>query len=931
MENVECADLQPTGLRTEYRLDPLGVDSPTPRLSWELRSVSAIARGLRQIGFELVVATDPSRLTPDTADLWSTSEVVSSETAHVVYAGHVLCSRMRCWWRVRAREASGKWSEWSEAASWTMGLLAEAEWQGKWIGSGASLEVSLSRRSSPNTLPDLWLRQSVVLQERATRATAFIASIGYHELYVNGVKAGDAVLVPNVTDNSKRARYVAYEIGSLLRPGENVFGLWLGPGWSIFSNFVTADKPRAPIVLGQFDIDWASGESLRIATNREWKTHASPSMLLGSWDFRDFGGELYDANKEIAGWSEAALDDANWRPAVEFDTRITVTADSAEPNRLTTELAPVEVQQVGDQFRFDFGRNFSGWIEFTVRGQPGDRISIHYSERPERQTTHGLHSAYIIGASGAGVFRNRFNYGVGRWITVGGLRYAPELDDLRGWLVRPAYSPAAVFSCSVPLFNDIWRTTLWSFENLTLGGYIVDCPHRERMGYGGDAYATTLTGLTAYQLGAFFTKWSEDWRDVQGRTPTWGSTIPAGQPGAAGEEDGNVPYTAPTYWGGGGPAWSGYPVYVAWEVYRRYGDEQILRANFPALERWLAFLETKADGRLLERYGGLWDFLGDWLWPDAHDVNGDTRETLFFNNCYWIYNLQVGAKIAGIVGRSDLRDAWQQRADRLRQEVHQRFFNPSDASYVNGFQAYLGIALFVHLPPPALRAAVWKRLEHEILVVRRGHIHAGITGGALLFQLLMENGRDDLIYPMVDRVNPPSWGAMLRAGATTFWEAWTPRADSLLHSSFLFVGSWFIHGVLGIQPGPQIAGFARFVVRPGVIDHADLTSAEGHYDSLRGRISVAWRRAEGKFNMDVTLPPNTRARVYLPVQNASSVRESGHDLRHVDGIEAVESNGTSTVVVIGSGQFHFSCPYAYDCEERRIAPRAAAIGVGVCQ
>src|SRR5690606_38502102 len=138
----------------------------------------------------------------------------------------------------------------------------------------------------------------------------------------------------------------------------------------------------------------------------------------------------------------------------------------------------------------------------------------------DRAMTHELHSAYILGPSGEGVFRNRFNYGVGRWITVKGLARPPVLEDLRGWLVRPAYTPAAAFSCSAPLLNEIYETTLWTFENVTLGGYVVDCPHRERMGYGGDAHATTTTGLSAYHLGAFYTKWAEDWRDVQGRMPT---------------------------------------------------------------------------------------------------------------------------------------------------------------------------------------------------------------------------------------------------------------------------------------------------------------------------------------------------------------------------------------------------------------------------
>lgn len=902
------AAFRPSALRTEYRVEPLGIDTAAPRLSWELLPLATEARGLRQTAWQILVATARERLTPGDADLWVSDETDSNQTVHVEYAGRPLRSRLRCWWCVRCRDQEGRWSEWSEPASWTMGLLDPSEWEAKWIGAGESLEKSEPLRACANTLSDAWLRRTIELETRPTRATAFVASIGFHELHVNGVKASDAVLVPNVTDNSKRARYVAYEIGALLRTGRNVIGIWLGTGWSIFTKFVTADKPRAPIVLGQFDIETENGQVRRVITDAAWKTHPSPSMLVGAWDFKDFGGELYDANKEVPNWCDPSLDDEGWRAAVEYAPKIAVSADNAEANELAEELRPVAVQRLGDSYRFDLGRNFAGWIELKLRGEPGDRIEIQYSERAERAITHGMRSAYVIGPSREGVFRNRFNYGVGRWITVSGLRETPRLDDLRGWLVRPAYARAADFSCSLPLLNDIYETTRWTFENLTLGGYVVDCPHRERMGYGGDAYATTLTGLSAYRLGAFYTKWSEDWRDVQGRTPTWGMGIPAGQAGSDGHEEGNVPYTAPTYWGGGGPAWSGFCVYLPWEVYRRYGDERILRANFSTIERWLAFLETKTEGMLLERYGGLWDFLGDWMWPDAQDVNGDTRETLFFNNCYWIYNLATGAKIAGIVGRTDLQAAWERRANEVRAAVHAEFFNPSDASYVNGFQAYLAIALFAGVPPPELREAVWKRLEHEILVVRGGHIHAGITGGSVLFQLLMESGRDDLIFAMVNRTDPPGWGAMLRSGATTFWETWNARADSLLHSSFLFVGAWFLHGVLGLQMEADEAGFGRFVVRPGLVDRAGIERAEGYFDSVRGRISIAWRKRRGMFELELVVPPNTGATVYLPAGDLAELRESGREIENVEGVDTARKEGDRVALQVVSGRFHFSCP-----------------------
>lgn len=907
---MEASSLHPVGLRTEYRHNPLGIDTPAPRLSWEFAERPGAPRDRRQSAYRIIVASDPARLAEGRGDLWDSGEVASGETVHIAYRGKELAARQICFWTVRIRDEAGNWSAWSEPARWTMGALEASFWSARWIGAAAPVGHDHGEPSADHNPPDLWCRRRVELTAPVRRATVFVASVGFHEFYVNGVKVGDGVLLPNVTDNSKRARYVAYEIGEWLRPGRNALGLWLGTGWSIYPKFSTPDKPRAPIVLAQCDVDFADGRVLRIETDATWRVHPSPSRLLGTWDFKSFGGELYDARAELPDWARPELDDSRWTPATVYAPALAVSADCAEPNTLGEELRAVDVRQESGSARIDLGRNYAGWLEVPLSAAPGTRIDLQFSERAERTITHDMRSAYVVGPSGHGTFRHRFNYGVGRWVTVTGLQNALQPDQVRGWLVRPAYARAASFASSNPLLNEIFATTLWTFENLTLGGYVVDCPHRERMGYGGDAHATTTTGLSAYQLGAFYTKWSEDWRDVQGRTPTWGIGIPPGQAGGEGHEEGNIPYTAPTYWGGGGPAWSGYCVHLPWEVYRRYGDEQILRTNLPTIERWLAFLETKADGDLLGRYGGSWDFLGDWLWPGAHgsSTNGDTQETLFFNNCYWIYNLQTAAAIARILGRGDLERAWSRRAVGLRRSVHARFFNPADASYVNGFQAYLAMALLVDVPPRKLRPAVWRRLEHEILVVRSGHIHAGITGGTFLFQLLMEARRDDLILAMVNRTDPPSWGAMLRQGATTFWESWEPSADSHLHSSFLYVGAWFLHGVLGIQPDPTVAGFKRFFVRPGVTDDPELTWAKGHYDSIRGRIAVAWHRTDEAFHLELTIPPNTEAEVHLPAGRSGSVTESGRSLAQVTGVRGVRRGRRELVLELGSGAYAFAVP-----------------------
>jgi alpha-L-rhamnosidase len=674
-----------------------------------------------------------------------------------------------------------------------------------------------------------------------------------------------------------------------------VIALWLGVSWSIFPAYQTENKPASPIVLAQADIQLSKSGEIQIVTDQTWRTHPSPNTLLGFWDARGFGGECYDARLEIPQWCEVNFDDSHWKMASIFHPNLTVSADRTEPNHLVKEIKPVAITETSNGvYRVDMGVNYAGWFEMKLSGQPGDRIEFKFSERTNETMSFGLHSVYVIGPSGKGTFCNRFNYMSGRWVQVTGLRSKPALNQMRGWLIRTDYQRTGDFECDQPRLNKIYNTTLWTFENLSLGNYVVDCPQRERRGYGGDAHATTRTALDNYKLGAFYTKWMEDWRDVQ-------------------QPDGNLPYTAPTHVGGGGPAWSGFCVTLPWEMYRQYGDQRVLKESFPTIQHWLAFLETQSAQNMLVRYGGSWDFLADWQWPGfggdrskverAKKFLGDTRESLFFNNCYWIYNLETAAKIADVIGEKESAINYRSRADVVRAAVHTTFFNPNDNSYVNGFPAFLAIALLVDLPPVELRSNVWQRLEHEITVNHDGHIWAGITGGSFLFETLLENKRHDLIYSMVSKQDYPGWGDMLARGATTFYEDWDCRA-SYLHSSYLYVGSWFIEGLGGIQQ-PETGG-KHFVLEPWINQRQGPQHVRAQYDSLYGRIATSWTKgAKGTLHLDVIVPPNTDAILRLRNINPDSIEESGQPLKQVVGVTLGSEARGITALRIEPGRYEF--------------------------
>ena len=123
---------------------------------------------------------------------------------------------------------------------------------------------------------------------------------------------------------------------------------------------------------------------------------------------------------------------------------------------------------------------------------------------------------------------------------------------------------------------------------------------------------------------------------------------------------------------------------LPWQVYRYYGDTRILEQMYPTMQRWLAFLETKTEDGLLRRYGHKeWDFLGDWVPPGRGQEPGqrvDDRSTLFFNNCYYLYNLRACRQDRPTCSARPTthRSYRRQGPRRSPQAIHKEFFHAED-------------------------------------------------------------------------------------------------------------------------------------------------------------------------------------------------------------------------------------------------------------
>ncbi len=377
----------------------------------------------------------------------------------------------------------GNATTWSEPTRFSVGLLKGSDWKGRWI-----------KHPEASTPKHIWFRKKFALTESATKAFVYVASLGYHELYINGKKADDRVLAPAVSRLDKRVLYVTYDITDKLHTGDNVIAIWHGPGWAGFSSFKTS-----PALLVQADILTENGEMLSVVSDATWKCSESSSEPY----FHGFGGELIDARRLNPDWNKVPFDDNNWDNAASVERNVQLSAQIAEPDRIIETIMPARITELGkDACKVDFGKNFTGWFEIkNLRGNPGSTITICIANDPDTPQSFAQRNAFIC-RDHPGTFCNRLNYQAGRYVTVSGLSYKPELADFQSYALSTVLERTGHFKCSSELLNKIYETDLWTFRATTLNGVTVDCPHRERLGYGEVTFATAWgCGLPNYNAG----------------------------------------------------------------------------------------------------------------------------------------------------------------------------------------------------------------------------------------------------------------------------------------------------------------------------------------------------------------------------------------------------------------------------------------------
>jgi hypothetical protein len=855
------ASLTPTDLRCEYAVNPVGVDSPAPRLFWKLNS---LVHGDRQTACEIIVASSALKLANREGDLWSSGKISSAECIQMHYVGRCLKSFEQVYWKVRVWDANGRVSAWSKPATWTMGVLAKSEWQAQWIGA------------ADTNISSLRLRRDFTIKPGLQRALINLCGLGQYELMLNGKKVGDDFLSPGWTKYDETCLYDTRDITSALQRGQNAIGIELGNGMyhSLGSGRFTKFKRSfgQQQAIAQIRLEYADGSVELIGTDGSWKTSAGPITFNTI-----YGGEDFDGRRVQAGWNKPGFDDSKWSPA------ITLAGPGGELRGLCAAAPPLKFFEThqgkaihtltnGDVV-YDLGQNASHVPVVTVVGAAGSKVSVMPSELlgpdggvDQKSMGAGKRGGYLSeftkGADGTETWSPKFNFVGCRYFQIHLTPAAtngplPKIKSVAARVMHSSSEPVGEFECSNELFNRTRKLVRWAQRSNMLS-LLTDCPHREKLGWLEQAHLNGPGIRYEFALDQLFTKVINDIADSQ-------------------LTNGLVPTTAPEYAifadktdtahlrnnFGDSPEWSAAFILVPWQQYEFSGDLELFRRHYSAMQAYVAYLGTRANDHILD-YG-----LGDWydLGPNKPGVSQLTPPMLTAT-AFYFENVRTLGRAAALIGKTEDAQHYAALAEKIRAAFNAQFYHAANGSYATGSQCANAIPLVMGLCETANRPAVLEAIVRDVRA-RGNALTAGDVGYRYLLRALADGGRSDVIFDINNQTNKPGYGMQLAKGKTSLTEAWD-GGSSQNHFMLGQIEEWFYHDLAGIQSADN--GFRKIRIAPQPV--GDVTWVKASYNSIRGKIISDWKRDGDRFILKTTIPANTTAEVYVPAKSAADVKKN---------------------------------------------------------
>lgn len=823
-------------IQCEHYDNPIGVSTASPRLSWRFEGAET---DWKQTAYTVKVHRDNVE----------SFRVETSQSLLLPWPSAPLKSRERVQVEV---EAEGSDGQTTTAGSLVLeaGLLKRGDWSASLV-EGEQQPVDKPKRP-------FRVRNNFQCPATFDRARLYITSHGIHEAYINGQRVGDELLAPGWSDYRYHLRYSVHDVGHLLREGEsNALGAWLGEGWFCgrlgFRDGVRNVYGQNMGLLAQLEVDG----KVVARTDGDWQW--SYGSLLSS-ELMD--GEVFDSTIEDE-WTVSE----GWSP-------VTVAAAFPTAKLLTPESPPVrEVEQLKAKDKIvtptgkiilDFGQNFAGYVQILSEpsGKQGEMI-LRYAEVLEHGElgTRPLRAAkatdrIVLGGKVKGYKAKFTNHGF-RYLEVTGW---PDvtLNDFLGIAISTNMTRTGHFECSHDKLNRLHENVIWSTIANTIS-LPTDCPQRdERLGWTGDiaVFAPTLNFL--FEGSGFLRDWLkdlyEDQKALKGVVPVIVPTLPL---------------EALLQFNQG--IWGDSSITIPWDLYRLFGDKQILRDQFSSMRLWLdEGVKRDPDTRLWSHEAPQ---LGDWLDPSAppHLPGRGKTDAIMASDAYLVYSTRLLGRICRVLDETALAEQYEGDAQTLLSEFH--------ASYVSARSRVMSdsqtaLALLLHfdlLDPtkPEQKAIFAKRLEQ--LVVRDfWQVSTGFAGTPIILHTLASNDKLHHAYRMLLARDCPSWLSPVLLGATTIWERW----DSMLADGSINPGNMtsfnhyalgavanFLHSVVG-GLSPRSPGWESISIKPR--PGGNLTWANTSFRSPYGLVECRWKIVDKQLQVDVTVPPNATAQVELP-------------------------------------------------------------------
>lgn len=876
-------------LLTENLTNPLGIDETQPRFSWQL---STDKRNTSQTAYEIKVTADKEKI-------WSTGKVNSDQSVQVLYAGAALQSGKKYSWQVRVWDNSGKASTWSDVATFQMALLNKSDWKATWITPGY-VEDSVMR-------PSPLFRKEFNANKKIISAIAYITAHGLYEAQINGQRVGDAYLTPGWTAYKKRLQYQTYNVTSLLKNGSNAIGVSLGSGWYRgiigFTNGINV-YGKDIALLFQMEINYSDGSKEMIVSDGSWKSST------GSVTYAEiYNGETIDARKEKKGWASTGFNDADWSAAKEADfTKEILLATQNEPVKKQETFKPVKIFTTpkGENV-IDFGQNLVGWVMMKVKGNAGDKIILSHAEVLDKQGnvyTDNLRAAkaqdtYILKGGEEENFEPHFTWQGFRYLKIEGYPGQIKPENFTAVALYSDMKPTGSFSSSNPLINQLQHNIEWGQK----GNFLdvpTDCPQRdERLGWTGDAQVFSRTASFNMNVHNFFSKWLKDV--------------------AADQQDGVVPFVIPNVLGAAinSTGWADVATIIPWNMYLAYGDKRVLENQYSSMKAYVESIRKNANN-------DLWNtgfHFGDWLFyrpDDDNDGRAAVTDKYLIAQCFYAHSTQLLINAAKVLGNTTDAESYNALLQKIKDAFIKEYLTPN-GRLVSGTQTAYVLALNFDMFPDSLRKQAANRLVENIKSYGN-HLTTGFLGTPYLCHVLTRFGYTDIAYKLLLQETYPSWLYPVKMGATTIWERWdgqkpdssfqTPGMNSFNHYSYGAIGDWMYRQMVGVDTYEDGVGYKHIRIKPHI--GGGFTTAAASLQTYYGKVSSGWKVAAVKIEMDVEIPANTTATVYVPAADAAALTESGKALSSIPEIKIMGEDDGYVILQLGSGVYHFAAEKSTD-------------------